>query len=126
MKFICQSEGYTNYEEAVEYIAKISDGGMRDAICTLEKCVSYDTDLSIQNVLESLGNYSNETFFDIVNAIIDGKESIVVKSIDDLYNSGSDLKLFVDNFFSFCLDISKYCIFKDLNMTKIPSTMKDN
>ena len=125
LKYICEREGYTNYEEATEYIAKISDGGMRDAICTLEKCVSYSTDLNITNVLESLGNYSYEMFFDIINGMIDGKEKVVLHCIEELYSSGSDLKLFVDNFLSFCLDISKYNTFRDINMTKIPSTLID-
>ena len=123
LKFICKEEGFTNYEESVEYIAKISDGGMRDAICTLEKCASYSTDINIDNVLESLGNYSYTTFFNLVNAIIDGNESVVIKTIDEFYNAGNDLKLFVDNFMSFCLDINKYSVFKNLDATRIPSTM---
>ena len=126
LRFICQQEGYTNYEEAIHYIAKISDGGMRDAICTLEKCSSFDTDLSIDNVLESLGNFSHETFFRLVNNVIDGNEGNVIEIIDNFYNAGNDLKLFIDNFLSFCLDISKYSIFKNIDITNIPSTMLDN
>lgn len=124
LRYICEQEGYINYEEAIHYIAKISDGGMRDAICTLEKCSSFDTDLSINNVLESLGNYSYETFFTLVNSIIDGNEAQVISIIDSFYNAGNDLKLFLDSFLSFCLDISKFSIFKDISMTKIPSTMQ--
>lgn len=126
LRFICQQEGYTNYEESIHYIAKISDGGMRDAICTLEKCSSFDTDLSIDNVLESLGNFSHETFFRLVNNVIDGNEGNVIEIIDNFYNAGNDLKLFIDNFLSFCLDISKYSIFKNIDITNIPSTMLDN
>ena len=125
LKFICEQEGFTNYQESVEYIAKISDGGMRDAICTLEKCASYSTDINIDNVLESLGNYSYTTFFKLANAIIDGNEPDVFNVIDEFYNAGNDLKLFVDNFMSFCLDVSKYSIFKTLELTKIPSSMEE-
>lgn len=100
LRYICEQEGYINYEEAIHYIAKISDGGMRDAICTLEKCSSFDTDLSINNVLESLGNYSYETFFTLVNSIIDGNEAQVISIIDSFYNAGNDLKLFLDSFLS--------------------------
>jgi DNA polymerase-3 subunit gamma/tau len=35
--YICRCKGFTNYQESIEYIGKISDGGMRDAIATLEK-----------------------------------------------------------------------------------------
>jgi len=124
LRYICQREGFTNYEESTDYIAKISDGGMRDAISTLEKCAGYSTDLSINNVLESLGNYSYDTFFTLINGIIDGKECEVLKVLDEFYKAGNDLRLFVDMFLSFCLDVSKYIVFQSTDMIKIPSSME--
>jgi DNA polymerase-3 subunit gamma/tau len=121
---ICKQEGFTNYTESVEYIAKLCDGGMRDAISTLEKCAGYSPDLSINNVLEALGNYSYDTFFSLINSVIDGKESAVFKILDEFYKSGNDLKLFVDMFLSFCLDVSKYIVFQSTDMIKIPSSME--
>lgn len=125
LAYICKEENFTNYEEAVDYIAKISDGGMRDAISTLEKCAGYSTDLSINNVLDALGNYSYDTFFSLINNVIDGKEGEVLKILEEFYRAGSDLKLFVDMFLSFCLDVSKYVIFNSTDMLKIPSSMED-
>jgi len=123
--YICTQEGFHNYEESVDYIAKISDGGMRDAIALLDKCSGYSTDLSIENVLYSLGNYSYETFFYLINNIIDGKEDAVLTVINDFYNQGNDLKLFVDQFLNFCMDITKYAIFKKCEMTGLPTSMED-
>ena len=37
--------------DAVEYIAKQAQGGMRDAITTLDKCLQYNNNLSLQNVV---------------------------------------------------------------------------
>ena len=125
LAYICREENFTNYEEAVDYIAKLSDGGMRDAISTLEKCAGYSTDLSINNVLDALGHYSYDTFFALINNIIDGKEGEVLKILEEFYRAGSDLKLFVDMFLSFCLDVSKYVIFNSTDMLKIPSSMED-
>lgn len=126
LNYICKCEGFTNYEESTDYIAKISDGGMRDAISTLEKCAGYSTDLNINNVLEALGNYSYDTFFSLINNVIDGKDIEVLKLLDNFYRSGNDLKLFIDMFLSFCLDVSKYIIFKSTDMIKIPSSMEDS
>ena len=124
LSYICRQEGFTNYEESVDYISKLSDGGMRDAISTLEKCAGYSTDLSINNVLDALGNYSYDTFFDLINSIIDGKEGDVLKILDEFYKAGNDLRLFVDMFLSFCLDVSKYIVFQSTDMIKIPSSME--
>ena len=125
LAYICRQENFINYEEAVDYISKLSDGGMRDAISTLEKCAGYSTDLSIQNVLNALGNYSYDTFFSLVNYVIDGREADVLMILDEFYRDGNDLRLFVDMFTTFCLDVSKYIIFKSTDMLKIPSSMED-
>lgn len=125
LKYICKQENLTNYDEACEYIAKICDGGMRDSIATLEKCAGYSLDLSINNVLEALGNYSYESFFKIINAMIDGNEGDVIQNIESYYNNGNDLKLFVDKFFSFILDIDKYILFKNMELTTLPSSMEE-
>ena len=124
LRYICQQENFENYEETINYISKLSNGGMRDAICMLEKCASYNTNLSIENAVEALGNYSNDTFFKLINAIIDGNEAVVLQIIDRFYNEGNDLKIFIDQFLAFVLDVSKYSIFKTTDMIKIPPTMK--
>lgn len=123
--YICKEEGFTNYEESADYIAKLSDGGMRDAISTLEKCAGYSTDLSIQNVLDALGNYSYDTFFSLINSMIDGKDKEVFTILDEFYRNGNDLKLFVDMFLAFCLDVAKYIVFGNTSSLKIPSSMEE-
>lgn len=126
LKYICKQENMINYDEACEYIAKICDGGMRDSIATLEKCAGYSNDLQINNVLEALGNYSYESFFNIINSMIDGNEGNVIQNIEYYYNNGNDLKLFVDKFFSFVLDIDKYILFNNMELTTLPSSMEED
>lgn len=125
LTYICKEEGFTNYEESVEYIAKISDGGARDAIATLEKVASYSTDLTIENTLEAIGAYSYSMFFKLVNDIIDGNQDAVLKTVSDIYFKGNDLKLFVNSFFKFCLDITKYCLFKTTDLLEIPPSQEE-
>lgn len=125
LAYICRLEGFTNYDESVDYISKISEGGMRAAISFLDKCSGYSTDLCINNVLSALGNYSYDTFFDLVNFMIDGSEAPVLKLISDFYDQGNDLKLFVDQFLNFCMDVNKYSLFKSCDVTRIPSSMEN-
>lgn len=122
--YISQCEHYTNYIESCDYISRICNGQMRDAISLLEKCASYDTDLTLDNVLQALGNYSYDVFFDLVNFMIDGNITESLKIISYLYNQGNDLKLFVDQFLTFCLDIMKYSLTGSYEITKIPSNME--
>lgn len=121
LRFICREEGFCNFDESTDYISKISSGGMRDAISKLEKAASYSNDLSIENTLNALGGYSYDNFFTLVNAIIDGDEKSVLNIVSNFYYQGNDLILFVNEFFKFCLDITKYSIFGSLDITEIPS-----
>lgn len=125
LSYICRQEGFTNFEESVDYIAKISEGGMRTAISYLDKCSGFSTDLSINNVLSAIGNYSYDTFFGLINSMIDGDESAVLKLISNFYDEGNDLKLFVDQFLNFCIDVAKYALFHTCDVIRIPSSMED-
>lgn len=122
LKYICQQENYSNYEESCEYISKIANGGMRDAIALLEKCSYYSTDLSLNNVLNTLGLISYDEYFKLTDFIFDRNEAEVLKLINSVYTQGYDLKLFITNYFSFILELNKYCLFKDIHSTKLPST----
>ena len=126
LKFICIQEHYKNFEESCDFIAKLANGGMRDAISMLEKCSGYSTDLCITNVIQTLGNFSFETFIDLTNGLIDKNKESVLRIIDDIFNQGSDLKQFIEQYLDFILDVNKYCIFHDLSLTKIPSSLEDN
>lgn len=113
-------------KDSIEYIAKIADGSMRQALTLLDKCSSYSTDLSINNVLSALGNYSYETFFSLINNMIDGNESEVLRIISEFYDEGNDLKLFVDQFLNFTMDVTKYALFKSTDVTRIPNSMEES
>ena len=41
--------------DALEYIAKVSEGGMRTAISYLDKVSSFTDEITVQNVVNALG-----------------------------------------------------------------------
>lgn len=110
-------------EVALKYIAKIADGGMRDAISLLDKCISYNTNLTIENVLKALGISDYDSLNKLCLAILtyDYKETISI--INNVYNSGKDLKQFIKQFINYILDVAKYEIYNDYNYIQIPNTI---
>jgi len=126
LKYIASQEGFTNYDESCDYIAKLACGGMRDAIAMLEKCAGYSKDLCITNVIQSLGNFSYETFIKLTNNLVERNQKEVLRIVEDCFNSGGDLKLFIEQYLDFVLDLNKYCLFKDINLTKIPLSLEAN
>lgn len=117
---ICVEENIKVSNNVLNYISRISHGEMRNAISKLETCVDYSNEMTIENVLKALGNYSYDTYFDLVNNIVDGNFLKVNDVLSNIYNDGVDMKLFVTDFLSFVLDIMKYSLSKDVECTQIP------
>ena len=131
LKQILDWENETNQEdiiydmEALGYIAKLADGGMRDAITLLDKCLSYDLNLSVKTVVESLGAIDYNIMFDLTDNIIDAKADEVVKIIEEAHRSGVDLKQFMKLYMNFLLDAYKYFLMGDFEYLQIPSTYEE-
>lgn len=125
LEYICKEEGYENYQDSIDYISKIASGGMRDAIAMLDKVQYYSHNLSLQTTLDLLGDFSYDKLFDLTNAFIDGDYAKMVNVVEDTYNQGNDLKLFIDNYLTFALDLTKFCIFGTLSVTSIPQSYLD-
>lgn len=109
--------------EALEYIAKIADGGMRDAISLLDKCIAFDNNLTVANVVKALGvsDYNNldKLFSQVLFRNI--KETINV--IEEVYRNGKDLKQFMKQFIQYILDVAKYQIYRSYDYVQIPNTI---
>ena len=131
LKQILDWENETNQEdiiydmEALGYIAKLADGGMRDAITLLDKCLSYDLNLSVKTVVEALGTIDYNIMFDLTDNIIDSKADEVVKIIEEAHRSGVDLKQFMKLYMNFLLDVYKYFLIGDFEYLQIPSTYEE-
>ena len=108
--------------DAVQYIAKLSNGGMRTAISLMDKCLSYSKDLTVENVVSALGvaDYSDYTQLAQAMLMNDAREAVSV--LESIKNSGKDIKQFVKGFLEFCLDVCKYCTCRDFKYIKIPNT----
>ena len=119
------AEGYSNFFDTCDYISRICSGQMRDAIALLEKCAGYDIDLSLDNAFEALGNYSYTTYFELINHLIDGDLQKTLDTINNVHQSGGDIKLFIEQFLTFCLDMCKYCLSKDYKVTSLPANFKE-
>ena len=119
--YICQQEGFTNYEDTCEFISKMSNNSMREAITYLEQVADYSKDLSIDVAKKVFGSVSYETMFKLIWSLQKNESMNIIQIIDTLFNEGQNLKNFIDIFISFILDLSKFSLFKDISITSIPS-----
>lgn len=90
---ILQKEGIPYEEKAVEEIARMAEGGMRDALSLLEQCLSYNPDaLNLEDVEHIFGLTSTPEEVDLYLRVHDQKVSDVIEKLRAMYIKGSDTK----------------------------------
>lgn len=118
-------EGYS--AEALEYIAKLAEGGMRDAITMMDKCLSYNTELTMENVVKALGVANYNSMIAVTSAFVCGETNNLIVALEHIHSSGVDMKQFIRQYLNFVLDIKKWFILGDFKFLQIPEidTIKD-
>lgn len=126
LKYIISKENeegcnYTYEEEAISYIAKLADGGMRDSITLLEKTLAYNPNITMESVTKALGTVDYTVMFDLTDSICKMDKKSVIEIIETIYRNGIDLKQFIKNYNYFVLDLCKYDILRNFDHLQIPS-----
>lgn len=132
LKYILDEEGYSEgigsktYDlDAVNYIGKLANGGMRDAITLLTKVLAYSDSVDMDSVKSALNLPNYDTYFDLLNDLVKKDNESIVKIISDVYNSGVNFIEWFSGFHSFLCNIVKYICMRDISKTMIPSSYAD-
>lgn len=122
----CGCDGAYNWNaEALEYIAKVSSGGMRDAITLLDKCLSLSPDVTLENVLKTIGAEDYNTFILFLTALQNKEKGTAITTIENVYNAGKDVKQFMKDFAKFILEVEKYALYKNFDYISLPNTLEN-
>ena len=119
-------KGINCNEEALEYIAKVSNGGMRDAITLMDKCLSLSPDLTLENVLQTIGAEDYDTFIDFLSDLAEKSAPYAISVVETVYNAGKDVKQFMKDFAKFILEVEKYSIYGNFEYVNLPNTLESN
>ena len=68
--YIAEQESFSLADDAALLIARLSDGGMRDALSLLDLCASFGTDITVQAVTQAAGLAGQSHLFEIADAAI--------------------------------------------------------
>ena len=111
--------------DALEHIAKVSSGGMRDAITLLDKCLSLSHDVTLENVLKTIGGEDYSTFITFLSALEGRVKVSAIRIIETVYNAGKDVKQFLRDFAKFVLEVEKYALYKNFDYISLPNTLEN-
>ena len=90
---ILKAENIPYEEKAVEEIARMAEGGMRDALSILEQCLAYSPDsLKLEDVEQIFGLTSVPEEVELFLQIHRNRVSEVIRRLREMYGGGIDTK----------------------------------
>ncbi len=106
---IVSNENIIIENEALEEIAILSQGGMRDSISLLDQAISYcPENISCQDIHDINGTIGNEEMKKIIDVILDKKIAQLLKIFDDLDDKGKNLIKLVEELVLYLRNILIY------------------
>ena len=89
---IAKAENITVTDEALACIARMADGGLRDAQSIFDQMISFcGTEITEPDVLDVYGLVSAETVAGLAGALASGDHKTIIKVIDECDAAGRDL-----------------------------------
>lgn len=125
LRYILEQENIMVNDDAVEYIAKVANGGCRDAITLLDKCLSLSEEITLKHVLKTIGTEDYSTFITLLSSLLEKEKETSIKVIEDVYNAGKDVKQFMKDFSKFILEVEKYALYNNFDYISLPNTLKN-
>ncbi len=93
LEHVLKEENVEFDDEAVSYIAKLSEGALRDALSILDRCLSENGEkLEISKVKEIIGAVDTEIIDNLKDKIINKDYNEIINIIDTLEEKGKDLR----------------------------------
>lgn len=95
ISYVCDQENIDIDEDAIEEIAYLSEGGMRDALSLLDQLSSNHEKITVDKILANYGSISTKFIRDLIQNIEENNVDAIENAINDLQNSSSDYKIFI-------------------------------
>ncbi len=94
LSYIANEEGIELSADAARMIAKLAQGGMRDAISLLELCAGVDHKVTAKTVEDSIGLTGRDAMLATINAVAACDYDLLFGQIDAVVRSSKELTVF--------------------------------
>lgn len=98
LNHVCSSEGVTAEPAAVAAIARMADGGFRDALTLLEQAILVsDGAITTEVVYDQLGLVNEQAVDGLLEAISQGEIARIIEGLQDIARSGRDPRALLES-----------------------------
>ena len=95
--------------DALFEIARLADGGMRDAINILDQLVAYsNSKITLDDIYKVNGSVSYSDLYELLKAIIDNDKVKIIEFVDNIDKNGKEIGKFVEEMIIFLKDVVLY------------------
>lgn len=84
LRYICEQEGFSFEDEALTMIARLADGGMRDAVSLLDLCSANEGGITPVTVSAASGLIGQDYLFDLADAVAKGSLAEALEVLGEL------------------------------------------
>ena len=93
LRYICSEEKVSISDDALLAIARSADGGMRDALSSLDQLIAFCGDkLDEEDVLQIFGIVSRKALETLAEALLKGDAKTMLGCVDDFERSGKNMR----------------------------------
>jgi DNA polymerase-3 subunit gamma/tau len=104
--FIAEQEGIRVRDEALHHIARLSDGGMRDALSLLDQIIAFSgEEVSLEDVLAITGGLASEQFERLVQAMREQDVGAAMELIDGFMQEGKNADKCMESLIQYFRDL---------------------
>lgn len=92
LEYVLKSENKKYELSALESVAKLAEGGMRDALSILEQCLAYNNELTVESVNMVYGLLSMDNKITFIKQLLSKDIKGVLTSLDNMLSGSIDIK----------------------------------
>lgn len=96
LNYVCDKENIKVSEDALEEIALISAGGMRDALGMLDQLANSDEEITLESVSSYFGSVSPKKISELIESIAGNNVDLLLENLGNIRTSGTNYSVFVE------------------------------
>ncbi len=109
LKIVCEESKIEITEEALNIIAILSEGAMRDALSILERCVQDgDNKIDENKIRDLVGIPSTALVHDVIDSVFSYDIDKTLEAVDVILNEGKDIVNLLWEMIKYCKDVLVY------------------
>ena len=105
LKYVCEQENIDITDDAIEEIALMSNGGLRDALSILDQLSSLNCQIDVNAVISNFGGVSNKKLKELFSYYENNDIENVIHTVNIFKENGIDIKILIGKIINYLKNI---------------------